>query len=533
MARLVDAKNFPQAITQKDIFMSETTSNNQRIAKNTLLLYMRSVLIMCISLFTSRVILQSLGVTDFGVYNVVGGFVAMFSVVSSSLSSSISRYLTYELGHGDKNRLNEIFSTSVNIQLIAFLFIIFLGETLGVWFLNTQMNIPVDRIDAANWVLQCSVLTFAINLMVVPFNALTIAHENMGGFAYISIYEAVSKLAISYLLFVSPCDRLVFYALMLSALSASILLIYVVYSRCHFEECRYKRVRNWTLMGEMSKFAGWGFFSNTAYIFNTQGVNILINFFFGVTLNAARGVAVQVESSVVRFVNDFMTALNPQITKSYAQGDRHTMNSLVIRGAKFSMYLFLLLSLPILMETDYILHLWLVEVPEHTANFIRLSIIGTMMMSVGNTGYTACMATGNIKRYSLWITLTGCTIFPLVWIAFLVGMPVETAYVIFILVYFIVDLVRLWIMRDLLDFPVMDFLKEVFGYLILISIVSSAIPLTIVHFLPQSFMRFISVSIVCISCTGLSIWYLGLNASEKLMLEQKTSSLLNRLFKAK
>jgi O-antigen/teichoic acid export membrane protein len=471
------------------------------------------------------VILLSLGVTDFGIYNVVGGFVAMFSVVSSSLSSSISRYLTYELGHGDRVKLNQIFSTSVHIQMIAFMFIILLGETLGVWFLNTQMNIPIERMYAANWVLQCSLLSFGISLLVVPFNALVIAHEKMGTFAYIGIFEAVSKLIIAYLLFVSPVDRLIFYALLLTALSASILLIYALYSRCHFEECRYMRVRDWKLMKEMSNFAGWGFFSNTAYIFNTQGVNILINFFFGVTLNAARGVAVQVESAVVRFVNDFMTALNPQITISYAKGDRQTMNSLVIRGAKFSMYLFLLLSLPILMETDFILHLWLVEVPEHTANFIRLSIIGTLMMSVGNTGYTACMATGYIKRYSLWITLTGCTIFPLTWIAFLMGMPVESAYVIFILVYFVVDMVRLWIMKSLLDFPVRAFLKEVFLNLLIMAALAVIVPLLFVGSMPQSLLRFIIVSITSVCCSMAAIWVFGLSMDEKSLLLAKLETI--------
>lgn len=502
--------------------------NSRRIAKNTLVLYLRTVLVMCISLYSSRVILHSLGINDYGIYNVVGGFVTMFSVISSSLSSSISRFLTYEIGHGDKGMLNRIFSMSINIQLTVFFIIIILGETIGIWFLNTQMNIPQDRMVAANWILQCSILSFALSLMNVPFNALIIAHERMGVFAYITIYEAVSKLIIAYLLYISPWDRLIFYGILLAILSFSVLLFYGIYCYHHFEEAAYRRVHDQKLLREMSNFAGWSFFSNTAYIFNTQGVNLLINFFFGVAVNAARGVSVQVESIVTRFVNDFMLALNPQITKSYAQGDTQTMNDLVIRGAKFSMFLFLLLSFPILIETDYILDLWLVEVPEHTTAFIRLSVIGTMMMSIGNTGYTACMATGNIKRYSLWITSTGCLIFPLTYVAFAMGLPVESTYVIFIIIYFIVDMVRLWIMNSLLNFPVFLFVKEVFLRLICISAVSLVVPLGLVNMMSQSFLRLIVVGMACLICTCCSIWFVGLIDSERRLVKEKCLLLLSR-----
>ena len=279
----------------------------------------------------------------------------------------------------------------------------------------------------------------------------------------------------------------------------------------------------------MTQFAGWGFFTNSAYIFNTQGVNILINLFFGVSVNAARAVTVQVESVITKFVNDFMTAINPQITKSYAQGDIEGMYTLVIRGAKFSMFLFLLMSLPIILETDYILNLWLVKVPEHTVNFVRLSIIGTMMMSVGNTGYTACMATGDIKRYSLWITLIGCLIFPLSYIAFSIGLPVEATYIIFILVYFVVDMVRLWLMKSMFKFPVRRFIKETFVKLFLISIFATIIPVYIHHNIPQNFCRFIIVTLSCFISSISLIWFIGFTSTERVGMKHQLSQ-INKKF---
>jgi O-antigen/teichoic acid export membrane protein len=353
--------------------------DNGRIAKNTLLLYMRTILVMLVSLFTSRVVLSALGGDDYGIYNVVGGVVAMFTVVSGALSASISRFITFELGRNDIEKLKRIFSTSINIQIGISLLILLLGETIGVWFLNYKMNIPVERLDAANWVLQCSLITFIINLISVPYNAAIIAHEKMSAFAYISILEVILKLLIVYLLYISMWDKLIVYSSLLVLVAIIIRMVYGVYCNRCFVETRYLLVYDRALIKNMTSFAGWGFFTNTAYMFNTQGINILINMFFGVGVNAACGITMQVEAAIMKFVNDFTTALNPQITKSYAMNDFDTMNKLVIRGAKFSYFLLFILSLPILIETDYILGLWLEEVPEHTVAFVRLAIIGTMI----------------------------------------------------------------------------------------------------------------------------------------------------------
>lgn len=501
--------------------MPDTSASNKRIAKNTLLLYIRTIFVMVISLYTSRVVLSTLGVEDFGIYNVVGGVVAMFGMISGALSSAISRFITFELGRGDIAKLKRIFSTSINIQLGISLIIILIGETLGLWFLNCKMNIPSDRMYVANWVLHCSLLTFVINLVSIPYNAAIIAHERMSVFAYVSILEVTLKLATVYMLSISLWDQLITYSVLLVAVAVCIRLVYGIYCSRHFEETKYAAVHDRQLVKEMSSFAGWSFLTNTAYLLNTQGVSILINLFFGVAMNAARGIATQVEQALIQFVNNFTTALNPQITKSYALGDIHTMNTLVIRGAKFSFFLSLLICLPIIIEADFILHLWLVEVPEHATNFVRLAIVATMIDRLGNTGYTACMATGNIRRYVLWITSVGCLVFPLTYMAYKMGAAAETAYIVFILVYIGVTSVRLWIMKGLLNFPVWDFVREAVFRILLVSAISIVLPSVILYVMSQSFTRLAISVIITLLSVSVCTYLFGLTRNERSKLTAK------------
>lgn len=494
-----------------------SSSNNKRIAKNTLLLYIRTFFVMIISLYTSRVILNELGVDDYGIYNAVGGVVAMFTVISSALSTSISRFITYELGHGDKSRLSAIFSTSLNIQFAIAAIVLILCEVIGVWFLNSKMSIPTDRLSAANWVLQCSLLSFCVGLISVPYNACIIAHEHMSAFAYISVFEAVLKLVICYFLIISPWDQLITYTVLMLAVSVLIRIVYGVYCSSHFEECHYHRVKDKLLLREMTSFAGWGFLTNMAWVFNTQGVNLLVNVFFGVALNAARGIATQVEGAVLQFVNSFTTAINPQITKCYAAGEKEAMFSLICRGAKFSLLLMLFIAVPLELETEYILTLWLKIVPNHAVAFTRLIIIGIMVNALGNTGYTACMATGNIKRYVLWITFVGILVFPLTWVAYKFGMPVEATYIIYIVVYFVVDIVRLHIMRGLLNFPAMMFVQKVLVPLACTIAAGIILPVIVYNVMNPSTIRLLTTIIVSFFSIGLATCYIGLTKHEREM----------------
>lgn len=495
--------------------MSDFSINNKRIAKNTLLLYCRTFFLMVISLYTSRVVLSTLGVDDYGVYNVVGGFVAMFTVISGALSSSISRFITFELGHGDKKKLNLIFSTSINIQIFIGLLILILGETVGVWFLNNQLNIPTDRLIAANWVLQCSLITFIINLISVPYNAAIIAHEKMEAFAYVSILEALLKLAIVYLLLVCKLDKLILFAILNVVVAIVIRFVYGVYCRRHFSECIYRFVYEKALLKEMSGFAGWNFMTNGAYVFNTQGVNLLINIFFGVSANAARGLANQVDAAIMQFVNNFTTAINPQIIKSYASGDREAMFKLICRGAKFSYFMLLLFAVPFIYEADTILKLWLGEVPTYTTTFLRLTVLASMVNILGNAQYTACQATGNIRNYTIIITSVGCLVFPITWLLYKLGMPVESTYLVFIIIYLILDIVRLILMHSLLQFPIEMFVRKVFIVIAGVSIISFIFPLIGVILLPPTWWRlFVTLAMSTLSI-GLSVYLIGLDSSEK------------------
>lgn len=501
--------------------MTNQQENTKRIAKNTLILYVRTLFTMLVSLYTSRVILNTLGVSDFGINNVVGGVVGMFSVISSSLSSSISRFITFELGHGDINKLKRIFSTSVNIQIGITLIIVILAECIGVWFVNHKLNIPTDRLVAANWVFQCSFLSFAIGLISVPYNACIIAHERMSVFAYMSILETILKLVIVYMLFISPYDKLISYAVLFVVVSLIMRLIYGWYCKKHFVESHYEFIYDRPLIKEMTSFAGWSFFGNTAYMFNTQGVDMLINIFFGVTLNAAKGVASQVQNAVMQFVGNFTVAINPQITKSYASGDREYMNKLVCRGARFSYYLLLIFTVPIVCESDYILYLWLKTVPEYAPVFLQLMSFGALMTLLGNTMLTAIQATGNIKRYQLWITIVGCLVFPLTWIAFKLGFPPEATYYIYIVIYFLLNFVRAYIAKGLIGFPIKLYISDVILKVGMVSVVSFVMPLLVVYFFEEGFLRLFATCIISFFSTISVIYVLGLEGIERRMIFNK------------
>lgn len=508
--------------------MNNSSAKNMRIAKNTLLLYIRTLFIMLITLYTSRVVLYTLGVEDYGIYNVVGGVVTMFTVISGSLSTSISRFITFEIGHGDFERLKKIFCTSVNIQASISVIVFILVELFGLWFLNTKMNIPIERIEAANWVLQCSLLSFIIGLISIPYNACIIAHERMSAFAYISVMEAVLKLVVVYMLLISPYDKLATYAVLLVVVSLLIRLIYGIYCHRHFEESHYAFVHDKSLVKEMTSFAGWSFFGNGAYMLNTQGVDMLINVFFGVTFNAARGVAGQVQHAVMQFVNNFTVAMNPQITKSYAANEMGYMYKLMCRGAKYSYFLTLIFIVPIVCEAEYILNLWLKTVPEQAPTFLRLTLFGALVTGMGNTLLVGVLATGNIRNYQLWVTMVGCLVFPLTWIAFKRGLPAYATYVIYIMVYYLLVFVRLVIARKIIEIPIKDYLREVVLLTFAVTLIAFIIPTIVVHTMDTSFVRLCATTISALFSTFFGIYIVGLGRSEKKKMIFKAKSILKK-----
>lgn len=509
---------------------NQTSDNNKRIAKNTLLLYVRMLFTMAVSLFTSRVILNTLGVEDYGINNVVGGIVTMFSVLSGSLSSSISRFITFELGKGNIERLKTIFSTGVNIQLGMSVLIIIIAEAVGIWFLNTKMNIPTDRMVAANWVFQCAILTFVLNLLSVPYNAAIIAHEKMSAFAYISVVEVSLKLIIVYMLMISPFDRLETYAVLLLLVGAVIRFIYGYYCKRHFEECTYHFVFDKPVLKEMTGFAGWNFLGNGAYMLNTQGVNILMNLYFGVAVNAARGIATQVDAALKQFVNNFTTAVNPQITKSYAQGDLDYMHKLVCRSAKFSAFLMMFFAVPIILETNTILTIWLKTVPDYAVIFLQWIIISSFMDTVlANSLVTSMFATGKIKRYQIIVTTVGCLVFPLSWIAFKLGFEPQVGYILYFIIYTILLFVRLYLLKDMVKLPVMMYIREVLYKLAPIIVVDFAIPGILILTMDAGWLRLILVCLLSVLVTAASEYFIGLSNKEKNFVAEKIKLVIGKI----
>lgn len=486
-----------------------------RIAKNTVALYIRMAVMMLIGLYTSRVVLNVLGVSDYGVYNVVGGVVGMFAILTNSLSSSISRYLTFELGRENHERLCKVFSMSINVQLVMAVVIVLLTEIVGIWFLNTKMNIPEGRMNAANWVFQCALISFVVGLLMVPYNASIIAHERMNIYAYISIWDAVMKLAIVFALYISPFDKLKSYAVLLLAVSLMTTCIYWIYCRLHFEECRYHYVKDISLLKEMTKFAGWAFLGDGSYILNTQGINILINIFFGVTLNAARGIATTVDGAVQSFVRNFTTALNPQITKSYASGDLHYMHQLICFGAKYSYFMMLIFVVPICLETRQILTLWLKIVPDYAVVFVQLTLMTSMCIVLGGTLTTAISATGKIRNYEIVVGLMALSNFPLTWLVFFLGFSPVSAYVVCFIVYFLMAIVKLYLVKDYIQMPSSLYMNNVMLRVLFTTALAVSLPFLLCIFQEDSLSRLLEVVFVSLICSLVSIYGVGMNTQER------------------
>lgn len=441
--------------------MSQTSDNNKRIAKNTLLLYFRMIFMMIVGLYTSRVILNALGVEDFGIYNVIGGLVGMFAIVSSSLTTAISRFITVSLGKGEKLRLNQVFSTSLIVQSIIALSVIILAESLGVWFLNNKMIIPDIRMAAANWVFQCSIFSFAIGLISVPYNASIIAHEKMSAFAYISILEASLKLFVAFMLSWGGYDKLIVYAILLLVVSIIIRFTYSIYCSEKFSECRFHFVWDKLLLKEMAGFAGWSFIGNTAGILRNQGGNILMNIYGGPIINAAAGIANQVNNAITGFSNNFIMAVNPQIIKLYSQDKLAKSYSLVLNSARLSFMLMLLITTPLIVATPQILHLWLKLVPDYSVNFVRLILILSLIECTCIPLVTLNQATGKIRNYQLVVGSIHLLNFPLAWLLLLLGNRPEVVYVVAILLAVINLYARLIMLHRMLGISIWQFNKNV------------------------------------------------------------------------
>lgn len=420
-------------------------------------------LIMAVSLYTSRVILQVLGIVDYGIYNVVGGIVMMFSFISSAMTFTTQRYLNFAMGENDEDQLNKVFNTSILIHLIIALIILLFAETIGLWFLYNKIVVPEDRFNAAFWCYQFSILTTCFVVLSFPYNAAIIAHEKMSAFAYISIVDVVAKLIVVYLLLVSSIDRLILYGILLMLIQVAITELYRVYCRKKFSESKLSvKMIDKKLFKGMLSFSGWNLFGNIAHICLTQCTNIMLNIFFGPAVNAANAISVHVQKAVCQFVTSFQTAQNPQIVKSYASKDLDYMHNLMFRATRFSLYLCLIPSIPIIFETESILKLWLGEYPEYTEIFVQLAMATSLVQSLAMPIFTGCMATGEIKRMMVYVSLIFWSIVPLSYIALKIGGDPQIVFVLVLLLHTIAHLTRVKIVGAQLGFSFLNYSKQVF-----------------------------------------------------------------------
>ena len=509
--------------------MSDISSNNKRIAKNTLALYFRTFFSLLVSLYTSRIILNELGVTDYGIYNVVGGFVGMFTILSSSLSGAISRFLTFELGKGNIDKLNKIFCTSVNIQIILSILIVIVSETFGLWFLTEKMNIDPSRMFAAKCVFHTSVIVLVLDLITIPYNAIIVAHEHMKAFAYLGITHTLLKLVIVLLLPFFFFDKLIIYSVLLLVTYVIIRILNGIYCKHHFSETNWHIYIDKSLMKEMFTFSGWTFIGSSSAILRDQVSNILLNLYVGPVINAARGIAEQVNGAINSFASNFMTAVNPQITKSYAANDKAYMLELIYKSAKFSLYLLLFLSLPIIVETPYILKIWLKVVPEHTVWFVRLILLYALCDSASRPLITAILATGNIKNYQLIIGAFQFLCLPISYFFLERGFYPEITLIVSLILNLCCLVVRLILLRSMIGLRVRIYIKEVVIKVVLIGIVSSALPIYLSFRLPNSFSSFIVVIVLTLVITLLSIYCIGCSSSERYTLKKALFKLYKNL----
>lgn len=508
--------------------MSNTFSNNKRIAKNTLMLYIRMLFLMVVNLYTSRVILQALGVEDYGIYNAVAGFVTMFSMVSASMSCSISRFITFVLGQGDKEKLKRTFSTAMIIQLFFAVIVVILVEFFGVWFLNTQMNIPSGRETASNWVLQFALLTFVFNLCSTPYNATLVAHERMKVFAYFGIFEGVANLAISFVVSFSHSDRLIIYGLLLCSVSVVTRIAYNLYCKKHFEECTSGWLFDKSLFREMFGFAGWNFIGTLSGLLREHGINLLFNIFYGPVVNAARGLASQVNTAVTKFSQSFFMAVQPQITKSYSCNNVDESHTLVMRSSRLAFLLLTALIVPILSETDFILGLWLNVVPDHTVAFVRIILFIALFESFSSPLIHLLLSTGKIKKYQIVVGTFNLMNFPVAWIILLVGGTAEMAQVSVLAFSFFAIVLRLTMLKELTCFPVKQFFTSTMCRCLLILMACYIPTILTLNILPAGILRVFVNTITIEGIFLLFTFRFGLNSGEKKLIGSKIRSIFYR-----
>lgn len=505
-------------------------SDNKRIAKNTIFLYFRSFLMMAIGLFSSRVILQALGVADYGLYNAIGSIVAMFAIINGVLAVGTSRFLTFELGKNDQVKLKQTFGAAFAMHVGMALFLFVLLETVGLWFVNNKLNIPEGRGFAANVVFQLSILSSMLSLTQVPYSATIIAHEKMNIYAYVGIAEVTFKLALIFVLLYVPFkDNLIAYAIIMAAWSIGLQIFYRFYCYNRFPESHITLVKDKSIYKSMLSYSLWDFIGQFCATGNEQGVNLLINVFFGVTVNAARGVAYQVENALTQFSSNFLTAMNPQIVKAYAQNNRERFFQLIYEGGKFAYFLLFMLTLPIFLETDYILDLWLDKVPPLAPIFLRFVLVITLVRVISKPLISGVHATGNVKYLNLW---SGCysafTFLPMVYVFYKLGFSSWFCFVIQAFNASVCTILEACALHRNVKYNMADYFLKTYGVAIGTSLLAAVLPVMVIIFMPSGFIRLMVTCCVSVASSAFIILYVGLSRSQRIKAIQLVKNKIHR-----
>ena len=515
--------------------MTNHSDNNRRIAKNTGLLYFRMLVTLCISLYTSRIILRVLGASDLGVYYVVAGVLALIGILTNTMAGATQRFLSYELGKNDRMRLKQTFSMTLTIHLCLTIIVGVIAETVGFWFLNTQLNIPADRMDAANFVFQFSILSSMLVIIQIPFTAVIFAHEKINIYAYFTILDVILKLVIVFVLLSIGFDKLKLYSVLMVTVTLITFSITVIYCLRSFHESRYRFCWDKTMFRNIFGFTGLNLLGNIVIISNEQVINIFLNIFFGTLVNAARGIAYQLNSVLFNFVVNIQAALRPAIVKAYARGDHSYATSLVSRGSKYCFFLFFLLSFPLILEAPFVLRLWLGQVPEYTISFCRLMLINTLIDSLVGPLVVLAQATGNIKKYQVCTSLVTLLILPLSYLILKLGFNPYNVYWANITISILVIYVRLVITEQIAPFSISDYLNLTLKPIAKSVTCAIVLPIFLINYLEPSLYiyRFLLVCLACVVCISLSIYKLGLEPNERLLLNRKVTQIIFRVIKKK
>ena len=503
-------------------------SSKKTIAKNTLLLYSRTIVLLLVSLYTSRIVLQVLGITDYGVYIAIAGVVTMMTMITGPFSNAISRFITYELGRGNQASVNNVFSTSFWVLLIFALIILVILETIGLWFVDTKLNSASCTLATVNWVYEFALLSFLLQLITIPYTSVVIAHERMNFFAFIGVLDSVLKLIVAVLLYKSPIDKLIYYSALLSLESAIVFLVTMLYCRNNFKECKQVIFKiDKLLFRSIFSYTGWHFFGGAASTLHIQGTNILLNIFGGPLVNTAQGIANQVNGAVTNFVSNFTTAINPSIIKSYASGNKEYFFNLIEQGAKYSYFLLLFFVLPILLKTRLLIELWLGTCPDHTVNFVRLVILYTLFESISKPIMTAINATGKVKWYQIIVGGLLILNLPLSYIALELGFCVESTAFIALMLCLIALFARLIICKRIIGLKLTDFFNTVLSSILKVTILASILPFVISQLLEDNIYTLFCVTIVSVICTLISIFLVGCTREERQVVILKVKKIIS------